>query len=142
MKSSKTFWSRVVRISTGWTGTWSAWRKILRTAKPWVGTSGFLGFSKLERSHVLENLLTRLRDGQLTLNPRLPPPCWEWWLGMVDAVRQTLKEIESTDQDGTADYPVGPPTGVYHLRHKRDTKLNQPEAPVPSFLKSQEEMRV
>jgi two-component system, chemotaxis family, sensor kinase CheA len=66
------------------------------------GTCGFLGFNKLEKvAHVGENLLTRLRDGQLTLNPELTTAL----LGMVDAVRQMLKEIQSTGQDGKVDYP-------------------------------------
>src|ERR1700687_641066 len=66
------------------------------------GTCGFLGFNKLEKvAHVGENLLTRLRDGQLTLNPELTTAL----LGMVDAVRLMLKEIQSTGQDGEIDYP-------------------------------------
>src|SRR6266851_2940695 len=65
-------------------------------------TCGFLGFNKLEKvAHVGENLLTRLRDRQLTLNPELTTAL----LGMVDAVRQMLKEIQSTGQDGANDYP-------------------------------------
>src|SRR5581483_1785868 len=57
---------------------------------------------KLEKvAHVGENLLTRLRDGQLTLNPEITTAL----LGMVDAIRQMLKEIESTGADGENDYP-------------------------------------
>jgi two-component system chemotaxis sensor kinase CheA len=75
---------------------------VFRTIHTIKGTCGFLGFSKLEKvAHVGENLLTRLRDGQLTLNPERTTAL----LGMVDAVRQMLKEIESTDQDGENDYP-------------------------------------
>jgi two-component system chemotaxis sensor kinase CheA len=48
-----------------------------------------------------ENLLTLLRDGQLTLNPEITTGL----LGMVDAVRQMLKEIASTGQDGEEEYP-------------------------------------
>jgi two-component system chemotaxis sensor kinase CheA len=75
---------------------------VFRTIHTIKGTCGFLGFNKLEKvAHVGENLLTRLRDGQLTLNPELTTAL----LGMVDAVRQMLKEIESTGQDGEVDYP-------------------------------------
>jgi two-component system, chemotaxis family, sensor kinase CheA len=75
---------------------------VFRTIHTIKGTCGFLGFGKLEKvAHVGENLLTRLRDGQLTLNPERTTAL----LGMVDAVRQMLKEIEATDQDGENDYP-------------------------------------
>src|SRR5271165_6274624 len=75
---------------------------VFRTIHTIKGTCGFLGFNKLEKvAHVGENLLTRLRDGQLMLSPERTTAL----LGMVDAVRQMLKEIESTDQDGENDYP-------------------------------------
>ena len=75
---------------------------VFRTIHTIKGTCGFLGFNKLEKvAHVGESLLTRLRDGQLTLNPELTTAL----LGMVDAVRQMLKEIQSTGQDGEIDYP-------------------------------------
>src|SRR5258707_4580216 len=75
---------------------------LFRTIHTIKGTCGFLGFNKLEKvAHVGENLLTRLRDGQLTLNPELTTAL----LGMVDAVRQMLKEIQATGQDGEVDYP-------------------------------------
>ena len=75
---------------------------VFRTIHTIKGTCGFLGFNKLEKvAHVGENLLTRLRDGQLTLNPELTTAL----LGMVDAVRQMLKEIQATGQDGAIDYP-------------------------------------
>jgi two-component system chemotaxis sensor kinase CheA len=75
---------------------------VFRTIHTIKGTCGFLGFNKLEKvAHVGENLLTRLRDGQLTLNPEITTAL----LGMVDAIRQMLKEIESTGADGENDYP-------------------------------------
>jgi two-component system chemotaxis sensor kinase CheA len=75
---------------------------VFRTIHTIKGTCGFLGFNKLEKvAHVGENLLTRLRDGQLTLNPEITTAL----LGMVDAIRQMLKEIESTGTDGAIDYP-------------------------------------
>ncbi|MGA7218458.1 MAG: chemotaxis protein CheW [Candidatus Sulfotelmatobacter sp.] len=90
---------------------------VFRTIHTIKGTCGFLGFGKLEKvAHVGENLLTRLRDGQLTLNPEITTAL----LGMVDAVRQMLKEVESTGQDGENDYP--------ELRETL-TRLQNAEAP-------------
>src|SRR5579859_7228230 len=75
---------------------------VFRTIHTIKGTCGFLGFSKLEKvAHVGENLLTRLRDGQLTLTPDITTAL----LSMVDAIRQMLKEIESSGSDGAIDYP-------------------------------------
>ena len=75
---------------------------VFRTIHTIKGTCGFLGFNKLEKvTHVGESLLARFRDGQLTLSPEHTTAL----LGMVDAVRQMLKEIQSTGQDGEAEYP-------------------------------------
>jgi two-component system chemotaxis sensor kinase CheA len=75
---------------------------VFRTIHTIKGTCGFLGFNKLEKvAHVGENLLTLLRDGQLTLNPEITTAL----LGMVDVVRQMLKEIQTTGHDGANDYP-------------------------------------
>src|SRR5882724_9860354 len=80
----------------------AALASVFRTIHTIKGTCGFLGFNKLEKvAHVGENLLTRLRDRQLTLNPEITTAL----LGMVDAVREMLKAIASTGQDGEADYP-------------------------------------
>jgi two-component system chemotaxis sensor kinase CheA len=75
---------------------------VFRTIHTIKGTSGFLGFSKLESvTHVGENLLSKLRDGKLTLNAEITSGL----LALVDAVRQMLASIESTGQDGDRDYP-------------------------------------
>jgi chemotaxis protein histidine kinase CheA len=75
---------------------------VFRTIHTIKGTCGFLGFSKLEKvAHVGESLLSRLRDGQLGLTPEITTAL----LSMVDAVRQMLKAIESSGQDGQEDYP-------------------------------------
>jgi two-component system chemotaxis sensor kinase CheA len=75
---------------------------VFRTIHTIKGTCGFLGFDKLEKvAHVGENLLTRLRDGKLLLNPEITTGL----LSMVDAVRQMLQEIESTGLDGDEAYP-------------------------------------
>lgn len=70
---------------------------IFRTIHTIKGTSGFLGFGKLEAvTHVGENLLAKLRDGQLSLNPELTTAL----LAMVDAVRQMLASIEAAGNEG------------------------------------------
>ena len=73
---------------------------VFRTIHTIKGTCGFLGFNKLEKvAHVGENLLTRLRDGQLILNQEITTAL----LGMVDAVRQMLGSIEASGAEGERD---------------------------------------
>lgn len=75
---------------------------VFRTIHTIKGTCGFLGFSRLEKvAHVGENLLARLRDGKLVLGAELTSAL----LGMFDAVRFMLTQIEETGQDGESDYP-------------------------------------
>ncbi|MEM6366665.1 MAG: chemotaxis protein CheA [Myxococcota bacterium] len=65
------------------------------------GTCGFLGFSKLESvTHVGENLLSRLRDGELSLTPEITSAL----LAMVDAVRSIMGHIEESEGEGDTDY--------------------------------------
>lgn len=76
---------------------------VFRTIHTIKGTCGFLGFNKLEAvAHVGENLLTRLRDRQLRLNPEITTAL----LGMVDAVRQMLSQIEIVGHEGERDDSV------------------------------------
>ncbi len=70
---------------------------VFRTIHTIKGTCGFLGFTKLEAvAHVGENLLSRLRDGELVLNPEITTAL----LQMVDAVRQMLQSIEASGNEG------------------------------------------
>src|SRR5215475_7990471 len=74
---------------------------IFRTIHTIKGTCGFLGFAKLESvAHMGENLLSRLRDGLLLLNPEITSAL----LALMDAVREMLARIESTGQEGSGDY--------------------------------------
>ena len=76
---------------------------VFRTIHTIKGTCGFLGFNKLEKvAHVGENLLSRLRDRQLTLNPEITTAL----LTMVDAVRQMLSQIEKAGEEGERDDSV------------------------------------
>jgi two-component system chemotaxis sensor kinase CheA len=75
---------------------------IFRTIHTIKGSCGFLGFGKLEKvAHVGESLLSRLRDGKLSLTPEFTSGL----LAMVDAIRVMLGEIQSTGQDGNETYP-------------------------------------
>lgn len=61
------------------------------------GTCGFLGFGKLEEvAHVGENLLSRLRDGELKLTPEMTTAL----LKAADAIRQMLVAIEANGSEG------------------------------------------
>src|ERR1700710_1191381 len=73
---------------------------IFRTIHTIKGTSGFLAFNRLEEvTHVGENMLSRLRDGELALTP----PRTSVLLQMVDCVRSLLTSIEASGGEGTVD---------------------------------------
>ncbi len=74
---------------------------IFRTVHTIKGTCGFLSFSKLESiSHVSENLLSKMREGELEMNQDIANAL----LMMVDAIRQILSCIESDRNEGDVDY--------------------------------------
>jgi two-component system, chemotaxis family, sensor kinase CheA len=74
---------------------------IFRTIHTIKGTSGFLGYAKLESiTHVGENLLSRLRDGELELNAEITSGL----LALVDGVRQILASIEADGSEGPGDW--------------------------------------
>ena len=74
---------------------------IFRTIHTIKGTCGFLGFTKLESiAHVGENLLSKLRDGELTMTPDIAHSL----LTMVDAIREILSNIEKDRSEGDIDY--------------------------------------
>ncbi|MCG5054529.1 MAG: chemotaxis protein CheA [Myxococcales bacterium] len=75
--------------------------RIFRSAHTIKGTSGFLGFSKLEAlTHGGESLLSRVRDGELAIDDDKISAL----LAMVDAIRNMLGEIEVGGTDGDGDY--------------------------------------
>jgi two-component system, chemotaxis family, sensor kinase CheA len=74
---------------------------IFRTIHTIKGSCGFLGFARLEKlAHAGESLLSRLRDGMLTLSAEITSAL----LAMVDAVRHMLAAIQATAEDGEEDY--------------------------------------
>ena len=75
---------------------------IFRTIHTIKGSCGFLGFTRLEKvAHAGENLLSRLRDGELLLSEEITSGL----LAMVDAVRSMLAKIQDSENDGEDDYP-------------------------------------
>jgi len=75
--------------------------EVFRAVHTIKGTSGVLGYPKLEKvAHVGENLLSRMRDGKLMLNPAITSGL----LAMVDALRRLLGEIEQNGKEGADDY--------------------------------------
>jgi two-component system, chemotaxis family, sensor kinase CheA len=75
---------------------------IFRAIHTIKGTCGFLGFSKLESlTHLGESLLSRLRDGEIKLDPEITTAL----LQMVDATRAILREIEVSGAEGDTEYP-------------------------------------
>src|SRR5260370_42021420 len=103
---------------------------VFRTIHTIKGTCGFLGFNKLEKvTHVGESLLTRLRDGQLTLSPEHTTAL----LDMVDAVRQMLKEIQidGTGWQGRVSGAIGKPDAAATRRERQPTRGNRGIASTP-----------
>lgn len=73
--------------------------RVIHTIK---GTCGFLDFYHLEKvTHQGENLLSKLRDGTLSLNAEIVSTL----LAMIDAIRGMLACIEKNGKDGEEDYP-------------------------------------
>lgn len=73
---------------------------IFRTIHTLKGTAGFLAFGTLERlTHTGENLLSRLRDGEL----HYTAPRATALLEMVDAIRRLLANIEAGGAEGEVD---------------------------------------
>ena len=73
---------------------------VFRTIHTLKGSSGFLGLTQLEAvAHVGENLLSKMRDGLLVINPEIASAL----LATVDAVRQMLGDVEANGQIGDRD---------------------------------------
>lgn len=76
--------------------------KIFRTVHTIKGTSGFLGFGRLESlTHVGENVLSKLRDGELSMSTDITNAL----LKMTDAVREILAGVADTREEPDRDYP-------------------------------------
>jgi len=72
--------------------------EIFRSVHTIKGTTGFLGFGRLEKlAHAGETLLGSLRDGRLTANTRLVGGLLE----LMDGLRTILALIDKTGKEGT-----------------------------------------
>ena len=116
---------------------------IFRTIHTIKGTCGFLGFSKLESiAHVGENLLSKLRDGELSMTPDIAHSL----LTMVDAVREILSSIEKDRTEGDVDYSalvslIDNLQAGRRLNLKRPTPPKHPRKSVPVRLKIRRSIR-
>lgn len=73
---------------------------VFRTIHTIKGTSGFLALSKLESvAHVGENLLAKLRDGVMVMEPATADAL----LAMVDTIRALLGNLEEQGSEGDLD---------------------------------------
>ncbi|MGB6745380.1 MAG: Hpt domain-containing protein, partial [Terracidiphilus sp.] len=73
---------------------------IFRSVHTIKGTTGFLGFKRLEKlAHSGENLLGLLRDGKLAADR----PIITGLLQLLDGLRAILKIIEAEDSEGTGE---------------------------------------
>jgi two-component system, chemotaxis family, sensor kinase CheA len=76
---------------------------IFRSVHTIKGTTGFLGFKRLEKlAHSGENLLGMLREGKLTANG----PITTGLLELLDGLRAILKTIEAQDSEGDGEDTV------------------------------------
>ena len=74
--------------------------EIFRSVHTIKGTTGFLGFKRLEKlAHAGENLLGLLRDGKITAGATLITAL----LHLLDGLRELLKTIEAEDSEGDGD---------------------------------------
>jgi two-component system chemotaxis sensor kinase CheA len=77
--------------------------QVFRTLHSVKGTAGFMGLLKLQAvAHSAESLLGRLRAGEIRFNR----PIATALLGVVDAVREMMANIESAGGEGSTDYTV------------------------------------
>lgn len=73
------------------------------------GTCGFFGFNRMEQlTHAAEDVLARLRDGQMLMSRELTSALFE----LIDAVRHMLAQIEQTGTEGEQEYT--PLIQVFH----------------------------
>jgi two-component system chemotaxis sensor kinase CheA len=74
--------------------------RIFRAIHTLKGTGGTIGLKKLESiNHIGENILSRLRDGKLSLNAEITSAL----LAMIDLSRQLLASVEKTGEEGDLD---------------------------------------
>lgn len=94
--------------------------EIFRSVHTIKGTTGFLGFVRLERlAHAGETLLGSLRDGRLTVNAELVGGL----LKLMDGLREILRLIEMTGKEGTR--TTDDDTELIELMHRLNANGDQ-----------------
>ncbi|WP_425618930.1 chemotaxis protein CheW [Anatilimnocola sp. NA78] len=100
--------------------------QVFRTFHSVKGTAGFMGLVKLQAvSHSAENLLSKLRAGEIAFNPGIATAL----LRVVDAIREILTSIESSGGEGSGDY-TAVAAEVDRLRQQHGESKPQPSTPV------------
>ena len=100
--------------------------EIFRTVHTIKGTTGFLGFSRLQTlAHTGESVLAALRDGKIGVTPALISGL----LALLDRLRAILRLIEETGAEGerSTDDDAGLSSNLVELR-TRDAQLPIPES--------------
>ena len=98
---------------------------IFRSVHTIKGTTGFLGFKRLEKlAHSGENLLGLLREGKLAANG----PIITGLLQLLDGLRSILKSIETMDSEG----PGEDAQLIERLEELQAPKLARPDPQVPA----------
>jgi two-component system chemotaxis sensor kinase CheA len=102
--------------------------QVFRTFHSVKGTAGFMGLVKLQAvAHAAENLLSRLRAGEITFNP----PIATALLQVVDAIREILANIESAGAEGSGDY-TAIAAELDRLRQQLAAEPKPPTAEMPA----------
>ena len=112
--------------------------EIFRSVHTIKGTTGFLGYKRLEKlAHAGENLLGQLRDGRVQAGAEVITAL----LKLLDGLRELLRTIEAEDNEGAGDdsaliarleelqAPVHPGQAQ---AARRETRAAAPSAPVAS----------
>lgn len=74
---------------------------LFRTVHTVKGTAGFFGYERLQSlAHIAENLLSKVRDGLLSLSKEIVSAL----LAVVDGCRMMMDWVEQTGTDGDDDY--------------------------------------
>ena len=103
--------------------------EIFRSVHTIKGTTGFLGFKRLEKlAHAGENLLGQLREGKLVADR----PTITGLLQLLDGLRSILKTIEAEDSEGEGEDAAL----IGRLEELQVPKLAQAQAKQPVRLKA------
>ena len=100
---------------------------IFRSVHTIKGTTGFLGFKRLETlAHTGENLLGLVREGRLAATP----PIITGLLELLDVLRSVLKNIEADGREGEDHNDASLIANLEHLQAPaKASKVRQPAAP-------------